>query len=82
MKIWVNGKIKTATASQKKQIESFNPYEGFSYNDLVGLFVRERYSENDEFAILRQRDTKPEEYAEYNTYCEDCKKRAKEITGA
>lgn len=35
--------------------------------------IREKYDANDETAILRQRDTKPEEYEEYNTYAEACK---------
>lgn len=35
--------------------------------------IRARYSLNAEIAILRQRDTKPEEYAEYFAYVETCK---------
>jgi hypothetical protein len=35
--------------------------------------IRERYTVNQELAILRQRDTKPEEFAEYNAYVEQCK---------
>lgn len=35
--------------------------------------IRKRYTVNQELAILRQRDTKPEEFAEYNTYVEQCK---------
>jgi hypothetical protein len=35
--------------------------------------IRERYTINQELAILRQRDTKPEEFAEYNAYVEQCK---------
>lgn len=35
--------------------------------------IRRRYSVNQEFAILRQRDTKPYEFAEYNQYVEQCK---------
>ena len=35
--------------------------------------VRERYTLDEELAILRQRDTKPEEFAEYNEYVEQCK---------
>ena len=39
--------------------------------------IRKRYSINDELAILRQRDVKPEEFDEYNTYVEECKAEAK-----
>ena len=52
------------------------------YPNLVSRLIRERYSIDDEMAILRQRDTKPEEYEAYNVYCEECKARAKrEIYG-
>lgn len=44
--------------------------------------IRKRYTVNQEFAILRQRDTKPEEWEAYNAYCEECKAEAKkEIYG-
>lgn len=39
--------------------------------------IRERYTINQELAILRQRDTKPEEFAEYNAYVEQCKAEVK-----
>ena len=32
--------------------------------------IRNRYTVNQELAILRQRDTKPEEFAEYNDFVE------------
>ena len=40
--------------------------------------IRNRYTVNQELAILRQRDTKPEEFAEYNDFVEKCKKKVKE----
>lgn len=43
------------------------------YDEAVNAKIRERYTESQEFAILRQRDEKPDEYAEYYTYCEQCK---------
>lgn len=48
-----------------------------SYPSLVDRKIRARYTVSDELAILRQRDTKPEEYAEYNAFCERCKLEAK-----
>ena len=47
------------------------------YKQTVEMLIRERYSLSDEFAILRQRDDKPEEFAEYYAYVEECKARAK-----
>ena len=48
-----------------------------SYESLVVSYIREKYSIDDEFALLRQRDTKPDEFAEYNDFCEQCKTRAR-----
>ncbi len=47
------------------------------YPLLVESYIRERYSLSAELAILRQRDSKPEEFEEYNAYAEECKARAK-----
>ena len=52
------------------------------YPQLVEKYIREKYTLSAELAILRQRDTKPEEFNEYNAYAESCKERAKnEIYG-
>ena len=52
------------------------------YGSLVEKKVRSRYSLSAELAILRQRDIKPEEFAEYNDYVELCKSEVKrDITG-
>ena len=47
------------------------------YANLVSKLIRERYSVDDEMAILRQKETKPEEWETYNTFCEECKARAR-----
>lgn len=47
------------------------------YENAVNDAIREKYTLSQELAILRQRDTKPEEYAAYNAYCEECKAKAK-----
>ena len=47
------------------------------YPQLVENKIRTKYSVSAELAILRQRDTKPEEFAEYNAFCELCKVEAK-----
>ena len=48
------------------------------YESLVEKYIREKYSLSNELAILRQANTKVEEFNEYNNYAEACKKRAKE----
>lgn len=47
------------------------------YEEKVVELIRERYTVNQELAILRQRDSKQEEFEEYNTYVEECKTIAK-----
>lgn len=47
------------------------------YPQLVENKIRTRYSVSAELAILRQREVKPEEFAEYNAFCELCKAEAK-----
>lgn len=51
------------------------------YPQLVEKKIRTKYSVSAELAILRQRDTKPEEFAEYNAFCELCKAEAKAELG-
>ena len=47
------------------------------YPNLVSRLIRERYSIDDEMAILRQRDEKPGEYQTYFAFCEGCKAKAR-----
>ena len=49
------------------------------YEQRVVDRIRAKYSVDDELAILRQRDTKPEEFSEYNAFVEQIK--AEEKTG-
>lgn len=39
--------------------------------------IREKYSISDEFALHRQRDRKPEEFAEYDAFVEQIKAEVK-----
>lgn len=48
-----------------------------TYEERVQALIWERYSIADELAILRQRDTKPDEFAAYFEYAEQCKLQAK-----
>ena len=51
------------------------------YPKLVQELINEKYSIYRELAVQRQRETKPQEFEEYNTYCEQCKARAKQMLG-
>ena len=44
----------------------------------VEELIRARYSVSQELAILRQRDTKPDEFAEYDAFAERCKAEARQ----
>ena len=63
----------------KKLLSRANATEEKEYGARVNRLLRQKYSLSDELAILRQRDEKPEEYAAYNAYCEECKAKAKAI---
>lgn len=47
------------------------------YRRMVSDGIRRRYDQDDENAILHQRDTKPGEFAAYNAYVEDCKTKVR-----
>ena len=51
------------------------------YGALIEQKIRIKYSLSAELAILRQRDTKPEEYEAYNAYAEQCKQEVKAMLG-
>lgn len=48
-----------------------------TYEQKADSLIREKYTLSQELAILRQQTEKPEEYAEYYSYCEQCKAQAK-----
>ena len=52
-------------------------FDETAYKERVESLIRERYTVADELGILRQRDTKPQEFAEYNAFAEQCKAEAK-----
>ena len=84
MRIYENGIYRDLTPTelaeiQKAQEEQEKAYwTNISYDEAVNAEIRKKYSESQEFAILRQRDEKPSEYEEYYAYCEGCKDFVKE----
>lgn len=48
-------------------------WQSTPYDEAVNAEIRKRYTESQEFAILRQKDEKPTEYEQYYAYCEQCK---------
>lgn len=51
------------------------------YAALVNEKIRARYDISEELAILRKRDTKPEEFSKYNAFAEQCKAEARAELG-
>jgi hypothetical protein len=49
-----------------------------TYSELVEQKVAERYTIQQEMAILRQRNTKPDEFDKYFRYVDQCKEEARQ----
>ena len=79
MKIYENGSYRDLTPEEIAQMQAEQEqaekeyWQSVSYDEAVNAKIRERYTESQEFAILRQKDEKPEEYNAYYAYCEECK---------
>lgn len=78
---YANGQKTVREMTEAEIAEAAQSAVTVPYELLVEQYIREKYTVSDELAILRQRETKPEEFAAYNTFCEACKARAKQETG-
>ena len=69
---------------EEEQIQVYIPftaeeqarYDQALYENSVESKIRQRYSLSQELAILRQRESKKDEYQAYYDYCEACKAEA------
>lgn len=85
MRAYVNGKYidleiapeKIATIQAEAEQAEREYWQSVPYAEAVNAKIRERYSQSDEFALLRQMFKKPEEFAAYFAYCEECKEFVK-----
>lgn len=75
MRVLENGVYRDMTPEEVSAAEAAERkyWQSVSYDEAVDAEIRKRYSVSQEFAILRQKDEKPDEYAEYFAYCEECK---------
>ena len=90
-RIYYNEIEDTETSSyiNDANIEVIDSYTIYKYNildidsidkrSIVSSLMKLKYSIDDELAIQRQRDSKPEEFNDYNAYAEECKIIADEI---
>lgn len=75
MRKCVNGIYMDMTEEDFAEIENVPKPE---YKERIIARIRAVYSVDDELAILRQRDTKPEEFAAYNAFVETIKAEERE----
>lgn len=73
---WLNGQIVEMSDTEIEELEcsSFS----LTYEQRIVSRIRQKYSVDDEFAILRQRDSKPEEFSAYNEFVEKIKAEERE----
>lgn len=79
MKALINGTYRDLTHEEIAEMEAQAQaaereyWASISYEEAVVNEIRKKYDINAELAILRQKEEKPQEYAEYFAYCEECK---------
>ncbi len=75
MKVMVNGVIRDMIPEEVAEYNSMRIEP--DYKESIIYAIREKYSVDDELAILRQRDTKPDEFDEYFKFVEGVKESLK-----
>ena len=77
MKKYINGQYIEMTAEEIAEMQK--DISPVPYEQRVVNRIRAVYSIDDELAILRQRDTKPKEFAEYNAFVEKVKAEERSV---
>lgn len=65
--------LKLAMKNRKADPASFD----VAYENAIETLIRKRYTIGNELAIIRQRFEKPDEFAKYTAYVEECKAAVK-----
>ena len=76
MRVYEDGIYRDMTEQEIAEMEANKP--NIPYEQRVVARIRERYSVDDELAILRQRDSKPDEFNTYNEFVERIKTEERE----
>lgn len=71
MRVYEDGIYRDMTEQEIAEMEANMPT--IPYEQRIVARIRERYSIDDELAILRQRDSKPDEFNTYNDFVERIK---------
>lgn len=74
--------VKDPEAWEEIAVADIPPYTKAEYKAKIVELIRQRYDQDDENGILRQRDSKPGEFAEYDAYVEQCKAEARQSLAA
>ena len=72
MRICENGIYRDMTEREIVEMKANMPI--IPYEQRIVNRIREKYSVDDELAILRQRESKPDEFAAYNDFVEGIKR--------
>lgn len=80
--VWdVEPKPAVAAYDEYEEIQVYIPYTEEDkqrlYKQRIIEKIRRKYDINDEIALTNDKDSKPQEYAEYQAYREECKAEAK-----
>lgn len=75
--------VREPEAYEEIAVADIPPYTESEYKAKVEELIRERYTASDEFALINNvmagvTEKRQSEYAEYQAYREECKRRAKE----
>ena len=82
---------KRAVSWQEPATEGTQTVIGYSYNEVdiyadhasresfIAGLIHTRYSVDAEISILRQKESKPQEFESYNAFAEECKVRVLEL---
>ena len=79
MEIYENGIYRKMTADELSAMDAERSeaerqyWLNTPYDEAVNTEIRKHYTASQEFAMLRQREEKTDEYAAYYAYCEECK---------
>ena len=76
MRVYEDGIYRDMTEQEIAEMEMNKQI--IHYEKRVVARIREKYSVDDELAFLRQRDTKPDEFAVYNDFVEGIKAEERE----
>lgn len=79
MKVLENGSYRDMTPEEIAEAERLS--ETPTRKEAIISAIREKYSVDDEIAILRQRDTKPREFEEYFNFVEKIKSQIPQKVG-